>query len=199
MGVGCQLQGGEAVIFTHFYSDPHFGHANIIKHAKRPFADVNEMDAALFDNYQMAVGPNDCVLWLGDCTWRVGKLGALLSKLHGRKALVLGNHDGKPRRMAACGFEFVADRLWLDLDGVSAIACHYPPRSSKRTPPKHDSRFIERMPEIGQSQIGIHGHTHETGRTFGTQKRVHVGVDAWGFAPAPWDEVAALARGLVTP
>ncbi len=187
------------MMFTHFYSDPHFGHANVIKHADRPFDSLYQMDEALLSRYRDAVGQDDFVLWLGDCTWRLASLHSLLASLPGRKALVVGNHDGKPRRMAGLGFEFVADRLWLDLDGVPAIACHYPPRTTKRQPPKADSRFLERFPSLGTGQISIHGHTHEKARTFGTQKRVHVGVDAWDFAPAPIEEVTRLARGLVGP
>lgn len=184
--------------FTHFYSDPHFGHANVIRHANRPFACLEDMDATLANNYECVVGPDDYVLWTGDCTWRLAALPALLASLPGRKALVLGNHDGKPRRMASCGFEFVADRVWLDLGGVPAIACHYPPWRKQRTPGKHDSRYIDRFPRLGKGQVSIHGHTHEKGRTFGTEPRVHVGVDAWDFAPAPIEEVTRLARGLVT-
>lgn len=181
--------------FTHFYSDPHFGHANVIRHADRPFECLEDMDATLANNYECAVGPDDFVLWLGDCTWRLGELPDLLASLPGRKALVLGNHDGKPRRMAAAGFEFVTERMYIDLDGVPCIACHYPPLNTKTK--RHDSRYVDRFPRLGKGQLAIHGHTHEKVRTVGQERRVHVGVDAWGFAPAPRCDVAALAKGLV--
>ena len=33
----------------YYTSDLHLGHANVIRHCDRPFADANEMDAALID------------------------------------------------------------------------------------------------------------------------------------------------------
>lgn len=184
-------------MITHFYSDPHFGHANIIKHAARPFADLEDMDAQLCHNYRAAVSETDFVLWLGDCSWRLPALRDLLQDLPGRKALILGNHDGSARKMAGLGFECVAERMWLDLDGVPALACHYPPHKVSYTGRAFDVRYANLRPRLGKGQVCIHGHTHEKQRTFGKQRRVHVGVDAWDFAPASWHAVAALARGLV--
>ena len=49
-----------------FIADTHFGHANIIKFAKRPFDDVYEMDEALVANWNETVRPADTVFVLGD-------------------------------------------------------------------------------------------------------------------------------------
>ena len=38
-----------------FTADLHFGHANIIRHCVRPFASVEEMDAALMANCRRRV------------------------------------------------------------------------------------------------------------------------------------------------
>lgn len=51
-----------------FTADTHFGHANIIKYCDRPFADVDEMDAALITNWNKWVKPTDTVWHLGDFT-----------------------------------------------------------------------------------------------------------------------------------
>ena len=49
-----------------FISDTHFSHTNIIKYAGRPFANVQEMDQALIDNWNSCVGVDDQVFFLGD-------------------------------------------------------------------------------------------------------------------------------------
>ena len=46
---------------TWFVSDTHFGHANIIRHCSRPFADAGEMDAAMVANWNALVRPDDDV------------------------------------------------------------------------------------------------------------------------------------------
>lgn len=51
-----------------FTADQHFGHANIIKFCERPFATVEEMDAALIANWNKVVKPEDTVYHLGDFT-----------------------------------------------------------------------------------------------------------------------------------
>ena len=74
-------------------SDPHFGHANIIKYCHRPFADADEMDRQLIARWNAAVLSAATVWLLGDVTVKPDKLGALQRQLNGRKVLVAGNHD----------------------------------------------------------------------------------------------------------
>jgi len=38
----------------------------------------------------------------------------------------------------------------------------------------------------------IHGHTHSTERRDG--QAIHVGVDAWDYKPATFDEIVALMK-----
>ncbi len=78
-----------------FTSDPHFGHAKIIKYSKRPFADAQEMDAFLIKNWNDVVRPDDYVFMLGDFAM-MGKrerLANYLSQLNGEKYAIAGNHD----------------------------------------------------------------------------------------------------------
>ena len=46
---------------TWFTSDLHFGHKNIIKYCRRPWATTAEMDAALIENWNAVVGKDDDV------------------------------------------------------------------------------------------------------------------------------------------
>jgi calcineurin-like phosphoesterase family protein len=54
---------------VYYASDLHFGHANIIKLAGRPFKDVEEMDKILIENWNRTIKPNDEVWYLGDFTF----------------------------------------------------------------------------------------------------------------------------------
>jgi len=51
---------------TWFTADLHFGHLNIISYAARPFADVDEMNAALRDRWNDCVADDDEVWVLGE-------------------------------------------------------------------------------------------------------------------------------------
>jgi calcineurin-like phosphoesterase family protein len=78
---------------TWFCSDTHFGHARIVALAHRPFADVDEMDAALVRNWNERVGTQDVVYHLGDVVFKARDPAALLAALHGRIRLVRGIKD----------------------------------------------------------------------------------------------------------
>lgn len=80
-----------------FISDTHFFHENIIKYCGRPFKDAQFMNEFIIDKWNRTVMPGDKVYHLGDVACGYGGddkiLGDLLSRLNGKKRLVLGNHD----------------------------------------------------------------------------------------------------------
>lgn len=61
----------------------------------RPFKDAHEMDSFLESQWNKTVSPNDKVYLLGDVTLDRKNL-SILDRLHGRKVLVMGNHDVFP-------------------------------------------------------------------------------------------------------
>lgn len=79
---------------TWFTSDTHFGHKNILEYEKeaRPFNSVEEMNETLISNWNDTVRPKDIVYHLGDFAFGKHNL-HIAGRLHGRKRLVLGNHD----------------------------------------------------------------------------------------------------------
>jgi calcineurin-like phosphoesterase family protein len=176
--------------FTHFYSDPHYGHANIIKHASRPFGDVAEMNRELERRYREVVGPDDHVLWCGDCFWTGYDGRALLARLPGRKSLCIGNHDGTATKMMSAGFEMVTQRLYFDLGPHQVLANHFPPLEAYYEGRPYDGMFRTRQPSRTDADYIIHGHTHERLRINGN--RIHVGVDAWDYAPVSEAELLEL-------
>ncbi|HEV7717187.1 MAG TPA: metallophosphoesterase family protein [Steroidobacteraceae bacterium] len=175
--------------FDFFYSDPHFGHDGVVALAGRPFADVAEMDQELERRYCAAVKPGDDVLFCGDVSFADDAVTtALLLRLPGRKVLVRGNHDGTITHCLRMGFAFVADVLHLQIAGHRVTVCHYPPANATS-----DVRYPDRRPPApAQGAFVLHGHTHEKARRIG--RRIHVGVDAWDYAPVPYAAVEALVR-----
>ena len=92
---------------TYFIADTHFGDGNILRYENRPFATVEEMDQELVRRWNERVGQEDTVFHLGDFSARgEGEDQSLLSQLHGRKVLVLGNHDRhrSPEKWRSLGF-----------------------------------------------------------------------------------------------
>lgn len=182
-------------MFAAFFSDPHFWHRNIIEYAERPFESVEEMNDALIRNYNRVVRASDNVLWLGDCFF-CGHDDAkrIMDQLNGTKTLILGNHDESETAMLRRGFHMVIPHTCrLDIAGHPVLACHYPYKSRKLSEEdRYDMRFMGRRPARVPGQILMHGHTHARHRR--RDNEIHVGVDAWGQAPAPLAEVEALVR-----
>lgn len=175
--------------FTHFYSDPHFGHENIIRYCNRPFTNVQHMTSEFISRYNSVVRTQDHVLWLGDCFWAAHLGKTILSLLNGRKSLVRGNHDQQVAKMLAMGFEQVTSRLEFDLAGQHVIASHYPPKLYRPGQVYIDS-YWDRRPDPAPDTYYLHGHTHEQGT--GEGNRIHVGVDAWDYTPASALAIAAI-------
>ena len=75
-------------------SDTHFGDERILRYENRPFSSVEEMDKAISENWNQVVGEEDMVFHLGDVSsYDPERNKEILSSLHGKKILVMGNHD----------------------------------------------------------------------------------------------------------
>lgn len=176
-----------------FYSDPHFGHANVLGYSNRPFADVDEMDRDLIARYQTVVRQDQTVLWLGDCFFcRPERAAEILAALPGRKILCRGNHDRSASSMARIGFELVTDTVTLNIAGRTCRANHYPYKGTPSAEVAPDAEHP--WPQRHQGEVLIHGHTHSTKRRNGNQ--IHVGVDAWDYRPVALAEVEVLVRAV---
>lgn len=120
-------------------SDTHFGHRNIIKYCKRPFASkeeiesgrisdasVQRMDEALIANWNAIVKPGDTVYHLGDFAnaTKVTRVQSILDRLHGTKHLCPGNHD---RKLAdkVTGWTSIEPYRELRMDGELIVMLHY--------------------------------------------------------------------------
>jgi len=171
---------------TLFTSDLHLGHNNIVNLCKRPFADVDEMDAVLIDNWNRKVKKNDVVYLTGDIVWDKKKVAYYMQQLSGRKILIAGNHDSTWIKREECQkyFEEIVPYLEVHLNGHPITMCHYPMlewRSSR---------------EESKRKLGylIHGHIHnriadEYRQLFLQFNALNAGVDVNSFEPVTFDEL----------
>jgi calcineurin-like phosphoesterase family protein len=153
-----------AIFFT---SDTHFGHGGALGLYRRPFPSVAAMNAGLVERWNETVGANDEVWHLGDFAirQRTALVAELLTRLQGRKRLLIGNND-PPGTTELDGWESVQPYAEIALDGVSAVLCHYPFRSWRG---------------MNKGWVNLHGHCH--GRLKPQPRQFDVGVDVWEFRP----------------
>ena len=177
----------------------HFDHANIIPLAKRPFADVDEMNETLVERWNARVRPNDTVYHLGDFAYK--RHYDWSKRLNGRIEFVLGNHDDE-REFKFCDFSYQIYRK-IRHEKRRFVLFHYP---------------IEDWDGRWRGYIHLHAHTHgkelrrpsiprpkDSDLDFTGQEdrealprnyppelkcnRFCVGVDSTGFAPISVDEI----------
>lgn len=80
-----------------FIADLHFGHKDVIAFDKRPFRDVEEMEAEMIRRWNTRVSERDHVFVIGDMFGGVNTAhaGEIVHALNGRIHLIRGNHDPK--------------------------------------------------------------------------------------------------------
>ncbi len=155
------------------YSDPHFDSEKIIINGKRPFNSVQEMNKALIERYNATVGKQDVCYWLGDIMYGATKekVAKILSQMHGRKFLIMGNHDRGHSETwwASCGFEKVFSHPIYDAEHF-IILSHEPLEEFGNMPPI----------------INYHGHIHIQDYDFENhQQCINVCVEKTDYKPVP--------------
>lgn len=164
-----------------FTADTHFGHAKSTPYCSRPFASVEEMDAALIANWNRVVALRDEVWHLGDFCFRTDPK-RYRDQLNGRIHLRWGNHD-RDRKALTPLFESVGDVHYLRYEGRKFFLSHYAHRT---WPSSHHGTFH------------LFGHSH--GDLPGYGRSMDVGVDAQQYTPISINEVMErLAREAPTP
>lgn len=207
---------------TWFSSDWHFGHERINELADRPFKSVTEMNETIVENWNSVVEPDHSAFVLGDVA--MGKIDEslpIIAALNGHKTLILGNHDrpwieymqmlryrkkgneAKANKHMARAEDFMArykevfdhveTERWVDLGDRKVALSHFPYDGDS-----HDEdRYSEaRLHDTGMPLI--HGHTHVREKVSHSAKgtlQIHVGVDAWDYAPVSADTVSTLIEG----
>jgi len=170
---------GANAVNTFFTADTHFGHANIIRHCDRPFADVEAMNRGITDRWNAVVGPHDLVYHLGDFAMGdAQRWPEYRAALNGRIVLVLGNHDRSAEKMLAIGIDEVVSNVVVVVEGVRCWLNHYPPAEDGTD---YKGRPLGRPKAPSSYDLALCGHIHEKWRV--RDGMVNVGVDVWAYAP----------------
>lgn len=164
----------------YFTADLHFGHrAMVTRDWGRPYTSIDEMDEALIANWNTTVGPNDTIFILGDVSFRnAARTLEIIPDLHGKKHLILGNHDKNLSHYALSLFDGVAAYHEIKYDGTLLTLCHYPMRSWN---------------QMHYGSWNLHGHSHGNIKDR-WRHQVDVGVDCWDYRPVSIDQILALPQ-----
>lgn len=161
-----------------FISDTHFFHENILKfkdlsgRKTRPFQTIEEMHETIIENWNSVVNDNDYVYHLGDVTFRYGKeFNELMSRLKGRKRLILGNHDRLKGTDLMKWFEKVD--LWKGFKEYNFTASHIPLM----------------LQSLRDGAYNVHGHVHQN--SLNNPNYINVSVEVRDYTPVHIDEISA--------
>lgn len=164
-----------------FISDTHFCHANFLKFKDdagnliRPFASVEEMNERMIEGWNSVVRDGDKVYHLGDVTFRYDKeFREIMSRLRGRKRLILGNHDQIKGTTLIDFFEKVS--LWRIFKDENFVCSHVPLR----------------VDQMRKSQFNVHGHTHQT--VVSGVPYINVCVERTDYTPVAMEEITDRVR-----
>ena len=178
----------------YFIADTHFNHINILKYCQRPFANIEEMDASLIQNWNATVRQNDEIYILGDFCMNKDPVKAhnIVARLNGAKYLIRGNHDlflNKYEQFES-DFVWIKDYAEITLEQRKFVLFHYP---------------IAEWNGFYKETIHCYGHVHNheiaqdtkrqsaNGAIEMTGRAVNVGVDVNNFRPISIHEVIRMA------
>jgi calcineurin-like phosphoesterase family protein len=174
-------------------SDTHFSHENILNFIDsrtglkvRPgFANVDEMDECMIDNWNSAVKQGDKVYHLGDVMFgSKDRFAKLWPKLNGSKRLIVGNHDDI-RYLSSGGFfkEVYLERKFRD---EKIHLSHIP---------LHPSQHEVGSPGSKNFFCNVHGHIHGNPTPVG--RYINVSVEVINYTPVAFEDIVAKAKILL--
>src|SRR5262249_6309943 len=155
----------------------------VIQYSNRPFADVEAMNEALIANWNARVRPEDTVWFLGDFAFtNPNKALPILGRLHGKKHLIMGNHDHSGV-VKALLWESASrlEEINMPIGGEQRLVtlCHYP---------------LATWNKVHHGAVHFHGHSH--GNFPSSRQHLDVGVDCHGYAPITLEEAWAKMQEL---
>jgi len=169
-------------------SDQHYGHANILHYAIRPFENVQEMDRELIRRHNEVVQSKDTVYIVGDFTLNGHDFAVnVMEQLNGNLVFLPGSHDGRWfDRNLGDGRIRCVDSIYIieKAAPVPIVLCHY---AMLRWPRSHYKSWCL----VGHSHgklASILPDSIEAGL------QLDVGVDVWNYYPVSLEKVTQVMR-----
>lgn len=158
-------------------SDTHLGHEKFLTfddgqgNLIRPFSCVEEMDETIVKNWNDTVSDGDRIYHLGDVFFGDGW--KHLSRLKGKKRLILGNHDnGKSEHLHQ---HFGKIGIWRMFPEFKCVLTHVP------------ILIMKSDPEQAKYWFNIHGHLHQNPSP--TLNHYNVSVEQTRYKPVALEDV----------
>lgn len=167
---------------TFLISDTHWDHQAMYERPflrsdgtpLRPWGSAEEADEIMVERWNRVVGEKDNVIHLGDVSWTRKGLG-ILSRLNGRKTLVLGNHENQLIKHLGEYFAKIYAYSKIDNFALSHVPMH--------------------VDSVDRFDGNIHGHLHAGYVTdhYGAldDSYLCVCVEHTDYTPIAWEEVRA--------
>lgn len=163
-----------------FIGDTHFFHANIMRFTdrngdriRREFTTLDECHEAMIERWNARVKPTDTVYHLGDVSFKYGsELCSVMSRLNGRKRLIVGNHDDVTQPSLVKWFERIY--LWRKFKDDGFTCTHIP----------------SRLDQLRGSLFNVHGHIHRGVMT--DPRYINVSVEVIDYRPVHLDEIKTI-------
>jgi calcineurin-like phosphoesterase family protein len=171
-----------------FFSDHHFGHANILTFTDgttgelvRPlFDNVDHMDEFMLETWNADVKPGDLVWHGGDITFDKKKFtDKILNRLHGKIRITVGNHDDIKFLAGLGRIEKMVESRRFDEFGF--VYSHRPMHQEGMWNHRQN-RFM----------VSVHGHIHQNQAP--SKLHLNVSVEATNFKPVHIEDVTTRAR-----
>ncbi len=179
------------------YSDPHFGHVNIIKYCSRPFSSVEEMNETLLNNYKKVISDKSLVYFLGDMSfgrqerkeqtpkWWCECLGGNIV------TYIKGSHDHKIRPSIVPPKN--VQKVLLE-DYIEVTEIDWAEGESIRFRLQHEPAYRGNITEDDYDWL-IHGHTHEEKPLMDFKNRsINVSVEQTEYRPISLYDIINLIK-----
>jgi len=156
----------------YFTADPHYDDDYMLGYAGRRFESVEIMNKTMIKN-GLCLNHDDTLIVIGDfCSKGPEYLNLyrkLLSKIRGKKILVLGNHDKlDPFQYIEVGFYSVHTHLEMTIDGIEMVIVHDVSHSC-----------------MDRSKLFLCGHTHDFIKV--RKNVICLCVELWNYSPVRWE------------
>lgn len=168
-----------------FYTaDLHLGHHGILTHcpATRAFDTVEAMDVAIVANINERVGKDDILYVIGDFAISSDPeyVRHLFHSIHGRKVLILGNHD--------------VDQKGRVRKALAALPWDRPPTHAVETTDEGCRLYLHHYacrtwPAAHHGSYHLFGHSHGNLRPMGRSRDVGIDCPDTHFAPMTFAEI----------